>query len=143
MCDSSCDRALPDELLKEKVSIGSGIASPPRRKKAYGNAGREIAAQPRSGGRSGSRRAAAATRYLHGLKGIENGGAVHNQCGLQTLNVDTSVRHVSKGEGKVARGHTHSRRYHAEGDELPLADNSQEFVLTSHVIGTFSIQSKR
>ena len=74
---------------------------------------------------------------MDGLKGIEIGGAVHNQFGLQTLNVDNSVDTVFKKKEVSLAGTTLRVDLIAEGDELPLADNSQDFVLTSHVIEHF------
>lgn len=83
------------------------------------------------------RESALAHRYLDGLNGIEIGGAVHNQFGLRTLNIDNSIDTVFKKKEVALAGTTLRVDLIAEGDELPLADNSQDFVLTSHVIEHF------
>ena len=78
-----------------------------------------------------------AHRYLDGLKGIEIGGSAHNQFGLQTLNIDNSPETVFKAKERSLCGTELKIDVIAEGDELPLATNSVEFVLTSHVLEHF------
>lgn len=78
-----------------------------------------------------------AHRYLDGLQGIEIGGSAHNQFGLKTLNVDNSVETVFKKKEVALTGTTLKIDLISEGDELPLADSSLDFVLTSHVIEHF------
>jgi SAM-dependent methyltransferase len=78
-----------------------------------------------------------AHRYLDGLKGIEIGGAAHNQFGLQTLNIDNSAETVFKAKELSLCGTTLKIDLVAQGDELPLATGSQDFVLTSHVLEHF------
>lgn len=77
--------------------------------------------------------------YLDGLHGIEIGGSAHNSFGLNTINVD-----------RVGDMNSHFKQYEisecgeamqvhivAEGNKLPLADKSFDFVISSHVIEHF------
>lgn len=78
-----------------------------------------------------------AHRYLDGLRGIEIGGSAHNQFGLQTLNIDNSPETVYKAEERSLCGTELKIDVISEGDELPLATSSVDFVLTSHVLEHF------
>jgi SAM-dependent methyltransferase len=78
-----------------------------------------------------------AHRYLDGLCGIEIGGSAHNQFGLKTLNIDNSVETVFKAKEVDMCGKQLKIDLIAEGDELPLATSSVDFVLTSHVLEHF------
>lgn len=80
-----------------------------------------------------------ATRYLDGLQGIEIGGAAHNRYPVDALNVDRAPKPDAAYRdaqmelaGEIARVDLV-----AEGDDLPLADKSTDFVLASHVIEHF------
>ena len=78
-----------------------------------------------------------AHRYLDGLKGIEIGGSAHNQFGLQTVNIDNAPETVYKKEERSLCGTQLRIDMISEGDELPLATSSVDFVLTSHVLEHF------
>lgn len=76
---------------------------------------------------------ALAHRWLDGLSGIEIGASSHNPFGLNTRNVGLQLEgyHGEQLElaGEVARIHIV-----APADEIPLPDDSEDFVLSSHVI---------
>jgi len=81
---------------------------------------------------------ALAHKYCIG-RGLEIGGSAHNPFGLNTLNVDLtdSMETVfKKGEihlfGKVLKVDIV-----ANGDDIPLPDKSQDFIVSSHVIEHF------
>ncbi len=73
-------------------------------------------------------------------KGIEIGGSAHNPFGLNTLNIDFfySTETCFKKEEKRLCGKSLPVDIVAAGDCLPLADESQEFVVSSHVIEHFA-----
>ncbi|HWF18609.1 MAG TPA: class I SAM-dependent methyltransferase [Verrucomicrobiae bacterium] len=80
-----------------------------------------------------------AHKYLDGLKGLEIGGSAHNSFGLNTKNAD-----VNPGLGTVYKkaelkecGEALPVDIVAPGDELPLPDESYDFVISSHVIEHF------
>jgi len=77
-----------------------------------------------------------AHQYLDGLIGIEIGGNAYNVFGLATRNVDFtgSLDTIFKREEIRRMGRALPVDIVALADELPLADNSVDFVLTSHVI---------
>ena len=82
-----------------------------------------------------------AHHYLDGLQGLEIGAAAHNPFGLQTKNVDiadefnTSV--YKKHEIDVVGEMAHIDIV-APGDSIPVPNESQDFVLSSHVLEHFS-----
>lgn len=80
-----------------------------------------------------------AHQYCRG-KGIEIGGSAHNPFGLNTLNIDffNSSETCFKKEEKRLCGRTLPVDIVAAGDCLPLADECQNFVVSSHVIEHFS-----
>lgn len=87
-----------------------------------------------------------AHKYLDGLKGIEIGGSVHNPFGLDTINVDytDSMETVYKkmeqemlDADPITPGRPLAVDVVAEGDRLPFADKSYDFVISSHVIEHF------
>jgi SAM-dependent methyltransferase len=78
-------------------------------------------------------------RYLCGLSGIEIGGSAHNDYGLDALNVDRfeSMDTTYKEEEWRLCGRKRPVDIVAPGDDLPLADDSVDFVFASHVIEHF------
>ncbi|MDD2766365.1 MAG: class I SAM-dependent methyltransferase [Candidatus Moranbacteria bacterium] len=79
-----------------------------------------------------------AHKYLDGLKGLEIGGSVHNPFGLDTKNVDYTVEENQyKKLEKKFTGESLKVDIVAPGDEIPLPDESQDFVLSAHVIEHF------
>ena len=82
---------------------------------------------------------ALAHKLLDGKKGIEIGGSAHNPFGLNTLNVDFTDDLST--EYKLAEvkscGQCMKVDIVAPGDQLPLKDNSLDFVISSHVIEHF------
>lgn len=76
------------------------------------------------------------TSYLEGLKGIEIGASAHNNYYLDAINVDrwgSKDTPYKKQERRIA---LHAARVDvvAPGDDLPFADDSHDFVFSSHVI---------
>src|ERR1700761_1923497 len=81
---------------------------------------------------------ALAHRLLDGLEGIEIGGSAHNPFGLKTRNVDRfPADSVFKDEERQQCGETLPIDIMAPGDDLPLADHSVDFVISSHVMEHF------
>ena len=79
-----------------------------------------------------------ATELLSGLSGIEIGGSAHNPFELDTKNVDYTreiTRH--KKEEIELCGEYLAVDIVSSGDDLPLEDESQDFVISSHVIEHF------
>lgn len=76
-----------------------------------------------------------AHQYLDGLAGIEIGGSSHNPFGLNTRNVDwtADAKRASKVEEVRRVGHAMPLDIVACADDLPLDDNSVDFVVSSHV----------
>jgi SAM-dependent methyltransferase len=74
--------------------------------------------------------------YLEGLRGIEIGGAAHNDFGLDALNVDRydAMNTVYKNAEREVWGYAKPVDVVASGDELPFAEASADFVFASHVI---------
>lgn len=82
---------------------------------------------------------ALAHKFLDGLSGIEIGGSAHNPFGLNTKNVDytDSMDTIfKKGEIELC-GEAMPVDIKAPGDGLPLLDESQDFVISSHVLEHF------
>jgi SAM-dependent methyltransferase len=80
-----------------------------------------------------------AHKYLDGLSGIEIGGSAHNPFGLKTRNIDytDSMETVFKREEQRLCGEAMPVDIIAGGDELPLPDESEDFVISSHVLEHF------
>jgi len=76
---------------------------------------------------------------LDGLSGIEIGASAHNPFGLQSLNVDYSASNdtVFKLEELRRAGVSARVDVVAEGNSLPFDDDSQDFVISSHVLEHF------
>ena len=81
---------------------------------------------------------ALAHRYLDGMQGLEIGGSTHNPFGLNTKNVDytAETNQYKKLEEKFV-GQALPVDIVAPGDAIPLPDNSQDFVVSAHVIEHF------
>lgn len=80
-----------------------------------------------------------AHHYLDGLSGLEIGASYHNPFGLRTKNVDYTDsygQYYKKLERKIA-GRSVSVDIVAPGDAIPLSDESQDFVVSSHVLEHF------
>jgi SAM-dependent methyltransferase len=79
-----------------------------------------------------------ANKYLKGLRGIEIGGSAHNQFFLDTLNVNYTkeTTFFSEKESSIA-GQVLKVDIVAPGDNIPIPDNSVDFVLSSHVLEHF------
>ena len=75
-------------------------------------------------------------RYLGGLEGIEIGAAAHNDFGVKALNVDRygSMHTVYKEAERERAGWAKPVDVVAPAHALPMADDSVDFVLASHVI---------
>ena len=79
------------------------------------------------------------TSYLDGLEGLEIGAASHNCFYLDALNVDRYAGDdtvYKRLERSIARKPAPVDVV-APGDELPFADDSHDFVFSSHVIEHF------
>jgi len=77
--------------------------------------------------------------YLGDLRGVEIGGAIHNSFFLDAINVDrySSEETVYKQEERRLAGASARVDVVAHGDDLPFAENSYDFVFSSHVIEHF------
>ena len=83
-----------------------------------------------------------AHKYLDGLVGIEIGGSAHNPFGLNTINVDVTEpgshnRAIYDKSQIDLCGEALPVDVVAPGNRLPFADNSYDFVISSHVIEHF------
>lgn len=79
-----------------------------------------------------------AHKFLDGLKGIEIGAAAHNPFGLNTLNIDYTDQMTSYKKEEIKNCGTYAKvDIIASGDELPLEDNSVDFVVSSQVLQHF------
>jgi SAM-dependent methyltransferase len=74
--------------------------------------------------------------YLDGLKGIEIGAAAHNDFGIDALNVDryAEMDTVYKDAERNLWGRAKPVDIVAPGHDLPVDDDSFDFVFASHVI---------
>lgn len=81
---------------------------------------------------------ALAHKYCVG-KGLEIGGSAHNPFGLNTLNVDFTDSMETKFKKEEIRlcGKALKVDIVASGDNIPLPDESQDFIVSSHVIEHF------
>jgi SAM-dependent methyltransferase len=81
---------------------------------------------------------ALAHKYCRGT-GLEIGGSAQNPFGLNTLNVDMtdSMDTIFKKEEIRLCGRALSVDIVAGGDDIPLPDESQDFIVSSHVIEHF------
>ncbi|HWF24109.1 MAG TPA: methyltransferase domain-containing protein [Solirubrobacteraceae bacterium] len=79
------------------------------------------------------------TGYLGGLKGIEIGASAHNCFFLDARNVDRWATDdtIYKREERRLVARTAKVDIVAPGDDLPLEDDSVDFVFSSHVIEHF------
>ena len=77
-----------------------------------------------------------AHRFLDGLNGLEIGGAAGNAFGLNTKNVDlyASMDTIYKKAELDHCGEALPVDIVARGDELPVTDESQDFIISSHVL---------
>jgi|GEM_PF-4496795 len=81
---------------------------------------------------------ALAHKYLDDLKGLEIGGSAHNPFGLDTLNIDiTDLETPFKKLEKSKVGEFLKVDIVAPGDELPFPDESQDFIVSAHVLEHF------
>ncbi len=82
---------------------------------------------------------ALAHRLLDGLNGIEIGGSAHNSFGLKTRNVDytASMDTEFKRQEVAMCGEAMPVDIVAPGDQLPLENDSVDFVISSHAIEHF------
>lgn len=81
---------------------------------------------------------ALAHKLLDNLTGIEIGAAVHNPFCLNSLNVDFSSHDNCFQNHSVDKfGMVAEVDVVAHGDSLPFENNSQDFVISSHVIEHF------
>lgn len=79
-----------------------------------------------------------AHKYCQG-RGLEIGGSAHNPFGLDTLNVDLSdsMDTVFKQQEIQICGQGLPVDIVAPGDDIPVPDESQDFVVSSHVLEHF------
>ncbi|HTN26031.1 MAG TPA: methyltransferase domain-containing protein [Solirubrobacteraceae bacterium] len=79
------------------------------------------------------------TSYLEGLKGIEIGASAHNKYYLDAQNVDRWAGTDTPYKKEERRLALHSAKVDvvAPGDDLPFADDSLDFVFSSHVLEHF------
>ena len=80
------------------------------------------------------------TQYCKG-KGIEIGGAAHQDFKINALNIDindhSSENDIYAKEQMKLAGYVKKVDIIAKGDNIPLKDNSVDFVFSSHVIEHF------
>lgn len=78
-----------------------------------------------------------AHRFCKG-EGLEIGGSAHNPFGLKTKNVDFTKEMTIFKEEEIRRcGESMPVDIEAPGDKIPLPDESQDFVVSSHVLEHF------
>jgi predicted SAM-dependent methyltransferase len=80
-----------------------------------------------------------AHKYLDDLSGLEIGGSIHNPFGLNTKNVDysNSDKTTFKKEEYDMQGKFLPVDIVAFGDNIPVPDESYDFILSSHVLEHF------
>lgn len=79
-----------------------------------------------------------AHKYLDGLFGLEIGGSAHNSFGLKTKNVDYSDEQTKFKKLEIALcGEAMHVDIIAPGDNIPIPDESEDFVISSHVLEHF------
>lgn len=80
-----------------------------------------------------------AHQLLDGLQGLEIGGSAHNAFGLNTKNVDFTQDLTTPFKQEEIRhcGEAMPVDIAAPGDSLPVPDESQDFVISSHVLEHF------
>jgi SAM-dependent methyltransferase len=85
------------------------------------------------------RRSAFVGRHLDGMKGVEIGASAHNDYGVDAINIDRyeSMDTAYKQEEWDLCGRKRPVDVVAPGDDLPLEDDSTDFVLASHVLEHF------
>jgi SAM-dependent methyltransferase len=85
------------------------------------------------------RRSAFVLRQLDGMKGIEIGASAHNDYGVDAINVDRYESMDTKYKQEEWRlcGRKRPVDLVAPGDDLPMGDDSTDFVLASHVLEHF------
>jgi SAM-dependent methyltransferase len=85
------------------------------------------------------RRSRFVSGYLSGLKGVEIGAASHNPFYLDAINVDRYAddQTIYKNLERRLSGSAARVDVVARGDELPFADDSHDFVFSSHVVEHF------
>jgi len=76
--------------------------------------------------------------YLDGLKGLEIGGSAHNAFGLNTKNVVLTDENIFKQYEIELIGEKLAVDIIVPGDNIPLPDESQDFIINSHVLEHFS-----
>jgi SAM-dependent methyltransferase len=76
-----------------------------------------------------------AHELLDGLSGLEIGAAAYNPFGLKTRNVATREGHAFYAEEQQALGVAPAPvDIWASGDSIPVPDQSEDFILSSHVV---------
>lgn len=77
--------------------------------------------------------------HLTDLHGIEIGASAHNDYGLDAINVDRYAESdtIYKDEERRLTGRPRAVDVVAPGDDLPLEDDSVDFVFASHVLEHF------
>jgi SAM-dependent methyltransferase len=82
----------------------------------------------------GNHPSALANRYLRGLRGVEIGGAAHNDFFLDTVNVDIAHEPSTAEAQRRYAGRAMPIDVVSFATELPFENASYDFVLASHVL---------
>jgi SAM-dependent methyltransferase len=79
------------------------------------------------------------THHLTGMLGVEIGASAHNDYGLRAINIDryADMDTIYKREEMRLCGRKRMVDLVAPGDDLPLRDETVDFVFASHVIEHF------